>query len=71
MSRTQAKENLTMDEFQEAMKNVYSTTVCEATIDESPMAYKDTNEIAELIKETCDIIEFMRPVINIKSTGKE
>jgi RNA-splicing ligase RtcB len=68
MSRSKAKENVTMEEFKESMKNVYSTTVCEGTIDESPMAYKDTNEIAELIKETCVIKKMLAPRINIKAT---
>lgn len=71
MSRAKAKENLSMDEFKETMKGVYSTTVCPGTIDESPMAYKDTNEIRELIKETCKIKFMMLPKINIKATNGE
>ena len=67
MSRSKAKENVTMDEFKESMKDVYSTTVCKGTIDESPMAYKDTNEIKELIQETCKIKFMMIPKINIKA----
>ena len=67
MSRTKAKETVSMKEFEESMKNVYSTTVCKGTIDESPMAYKDTNEIKDLIKETCKIKFMMIPKINIKA----
>ena len=67
MSRSKAKENVSMKEFEESMKNVYSTTVCKATIDESPMAYKDTNEIKDLIQETCKIKFMMIPKINIKA----
>ena len=67
MSRSKAKENVSMDEFKESMKDVYSTTVCRGTIDESPMAYKDTNEIKELIQETCKIKFMMIPKINIKA----
>ena len=67
MSRSKAKENVSMKEFEESMKNVYSTTVCRGTIDESPMAYKDTNEIKDLIKETCKIKFMMIPKINIKA----
>ena len=55
MSRSKAKESLSMDEFKEQMKNVYSTTITNDTIDESPMAYKDTEEIKELIKDTCEV----------------
>jgi len=67
MSRSKAKEKVSMKEFEESMKNVYSTTVCRGTIDESPMAYKDTNEIKDLIKETCKIKFIMIPKINIKA----
>ena len=67
MSRSKAKANVSMDEFKESMKDVYSTTVCKGTIDESPMAYKDTNEIKELIQETCKIKFMMIPKINIKA----
>ena len=68
MSRSKAKENLTMEEFESEMSSVYSTSVCKNTIDESPMAYKDSKEIAELITDTCDIIALVRPIINIKAT---
>ena len=67
MSRSKAKANVSMDEFKESMKDVYSTTVCKGTIDESPMAYKDTNEIKDLIQETCKIKFMMIPKINIKA----
>ena len=67
MSRSKAKANVSMEEFKESMKDVYSTTVCKGTIDESPMAYKDTNEIKDLIQETCKIKFMMIPKINIKA----
>lgn len=67
MSRSKAKENVSMEEFKESMKDVYSTTVCKETIDESPMAYKDTEEIKNLIRETCKIKFMMIPKINIKA----
>ena len=69
LSRSKAKQSLTMEEFTNEMKDIYSTSVCESTIDESPMAYKDTNEIIKFIQETCDIICFVKPIINIKSTN--
>jgi len=67
MSRTKAKQTLTMDEFRKEMESVYSTTVCEGTLDESPMAYKDTYEILNIIyPATCKIKEWYQPKINIK-----
>jgi RNA-splicing ligase RtcB len=70
MSRSAAKKNVSLDEFKESMEGIYSTSVCSGTLDESPMAYKDTNEIANLITETCDIKYMMKPKINIKSTDE-
>ena len=67
MSRSKAKSSVSMEEFKESMKDVYSTTVCKATIDESPMAYKNTDEIKNLITETCKIKFMMVPKINIKA----
>lgn len=66
MSRSKAKQTLTMEEFTEEMKSVYSTTVCKNTIDESPMVYKDTDEIKNLINETCTVKHMLVPRINIK-----
>lgn len=67
MSRSQAKKNISIKEFKDSMKDVYSTTVCEGTIDESPQAYKDTDEIKNLITQTCDIRYLLKPRINIKA----
>lgn len=53
------------------MTNVYSTTVCEGTLDESPMAYKPMDEIVRLIEPTVEILYFVRPKINIKATDAE
>ena len=40
LSRGQAKQQLSMESFRETMKDIYSTSVCEATLDEAPFAYK-------------------------------
>ena len=68
LSRSEAREIITESEFIESMKGIYSTTVGRSTIDESPMVYKDFNEICELIKPTCDILYFIKPVMNIKAS---
>lgn len=70
MSRSKAKSDLLMEDFEESMKGIYTTSVCKSTLDESPMAYKDMNIIVDAIKDTCDIIWMIKPVINIKSTDE-
>lgn len=67
MSRKQAKELLSMDEFTRTMSGVYSTSVCESTIDEAPMAYKPMQEIIECIEPTVEIIDIIRPIYNFKA----
>lgn len=69
MSRSKAKETIKLDDFVNQMKDVYSTSVCKNTIDEAPDAYKPTDEIINNIKDTCDILFFMKPKINIKDTA--
>ena len=70
MSRVQAKKQVALDEFRQTMSEVFSTSICEATLDESPMAYKPTEEILELIKPTVDIISMIKPKLNIKDNGE-
>ena len=69
MTRSKAKYNLSMDEYRESMKDVYTTSVCEATIDEAPMAYKSLDDIIDVIKESVDVIEVMKPIYNFKAAN--
>ncbi len=69
LSRADAKELIDLNEFQESMKGIYSTSIGTGTIDESPMAYKDTKEILRLIEDTVEVEYFIRPVINLKAAN--
>jgi RNA-splicing ligase RtcB len=71
MSRTKAKESLDMEEYKAEMSGVYSTSVNEATLDESPMAYKSLDDIIDVIKETVNIVDIMKPVFNFKASDDE
>lgn len=68
LSRSKAKENLSLEEFQETMKGVYSTSVRLETLDESPFAYKPMEEIIENTKDTIEIQSIIRPIYNFKAT---
>jgi RNA-splicing ligase RtcB len=68
MSRSKARELISLEDFQESMKDVYSSTVCKETIDESPFAYKDMEEIMNAIEPTVEILERIIPVYNFKAT---
>lgn len=68
MSRNKARESISMESFRESMNGIYTTSVCESTIDESPMAYKPMDEIIENIKDTVDISEIIKSVYNFKAS---
>ncbi|MBE6343408.1 MAG: RtcB family protein [Lentimicrobiaceae bacterium] len=67
LSRSAAKELIDMEEYRESMKDIYSTSVQNDTIDESPMAYKDPKEILKAIEDTVEVLYFIKPVINMKN----
>ena len=68
MSRATAKQTVNMDEYREAMKGIYTTSVNENTIDEAPMVYKSLDDIIDVINESVDIIEVIKPVFNFKAS---
>ncbi|MBM7836337.1 RNA-splicing ligase RtcB [Clostridium sardiniense] len=68
LSRGKAKERVSLDEFKKFMEGIWSTSVCESTIDESPMSYKPIEYILDNIGETIEIIDIIKPVYNLKSS---
>ena len=68
MSRKAAKDKLSLEEYRETMKGIYTTSVNEATLDEAPMAYKSLNDIIDVIRDSVDIIDVMKPVYNFKAS---
>lgn len=68
-ARNEVPHKVKMSEFQESMKNIYSTSVVPETLDESPMAYKDTETIKFALQNTVIIISQLLPILNIKATN--
>ena len=67
MSRAEAKRKIDISEFEESMNGIYTTSISEGTIDESPMAYKPMESIIENIGDTVDILKVIKPVYNFKA----
>lgn len=67
MSRSKAKELVSLKEYKDSMKDIWTTSVNKETIDESPMAYKPIEEIIENVKDTVDIVKLIKPIYNFKS----
>jgi len=67
LSRTQAKKQLSLKEFRESMRDIYSTSVRASTLDEAPMAYRPLNEILKNIQDTVEVVEVIKPIYNYKA----
>lgn len=67
-SRTQARKAITLEEFKESMAGIYSTSVVESTIDESPMAYKSSEDIEKYLEESVEIIHRVKPIYSFKAS---
>ena len=68
MSRASAFKVLKMEDFETAMDGIYSTSVKQETLDESPMAYKSIDDIVANIEPTAKILKRIKPVYNYKAT---
>lgn len=69
MSRAAAKQAFSVNEFEEQMDGVYTTSVGLSTLDECPMAYKSMQDIINNIEPTADIVEVIKPIYNFKAGG--
>lgn len=67
ISRGEAKELFTVEEYEQAMEGIFTTSANASTIDESPMAYKPADEIMKLIEPTVQIEKIIRPIYNFKA----
>ena len=67
MSRSAAKKSIGLEDYRKAMEGIYTTSVNDATLDEAPMAYKSLEDIIDVIEDSVDVVEVMRPVFNFKA----
>lgn len=67
LSRSEAKEQLTVEEYKRQMEGIYTTSANASTLDESPMAYKSIDDITSNIGDTADIVDIIKPIYNFKA----
>lgn len=67
MSRRRAKEIVSLDDFKQSMDGIFTTSVNESTIDESPMVYKSMDEIVANIADTVNVMKIIKPIYNFKA----
>ena len=51
------------------MAGVYTTSIGEGTLDEAPLAYKSLADIIDVIRDSVDVIEVLKPLHNFKAGG--
>lgn len=71
MSRGQARESIDLEAYRAAMQGIYTTSVNEYTLDEAPMAYKSLGDILDVIRDSVDVVDVMKPVYNFKASEGE
>lgn len=68
LSRGKARATLSMEDFREQMAGIYTTSVNQSTLDESPMAYKSLADIVDNITPTVEIVKRIIPIYNFKAS---
>lgn len=66
-SRGEAKRRFTIDEFENEMDGIYTTSVSQSTLDECPMAYKSMDSILSNIGPTAEVVSVIKPIYNFKA----
>jgi RNA-splicing ligase RtcB len=67
LSRGEAKDKVSMAEYKKSMQGIFSTSIHESTLDESPMVYKPMDEIISKIQDTVEILSILKPIYNYKA----
>ena len=68
MRRSEAKASISIEEYREAMRGIYTTSVNESTLDESPMAYRGIDDILDTVEPTVEVVDVVTPVYNFKAS---
>ena len=67
LSRAEARRSISLKDFEESMKGIYTTSVSEDTLDESAFAYKKLEDIIPSLEPTAEIEKRLVPVYNFKA----
>ena len=68
MSRSAARNTLSLQDYKETMKGIYSTSIDDSTLDEAPMAYKSLDDIIDVTRDAVDVVDIMKPIYNFKAS---
>ncbi|MBR4960687.1 MAG: RtcB family protein [Clostridia bacterium] len=68
MKRSEAKQQISLEDYRKEMEGIFTTSVGESTLDESPMAYRRIDEILDAIEPTAAVDDVLTPVYNFKAS---
>ena len=68
LNRDEARNKHTVSEFKEAMKGIYSPSICKETLDEAPFAYRGIAEIVNAVSLSVNVEKILKPLYNYKAT---
>ena len=66
-NRSEVSNVATLSQYKKEMKDVFSTCISRDTLDESPMAYKNSEDIIKAIEPTVAVREHVKPIYNFKA----
>ena len=67
MKREDVKNSYTLSQFKASMKNIYSPSINQSTLDEAPFAYRGLTEIQEAVNDTVNVTKIITPLYNFKA----
>lgn len=70
LRRDEVKNHYTVSAFKNDMKGIYSSSIGTGTLDEAPVAYRGIDEIVDVVSDSVEVKEIVKPVYNFKA-GKE
>jgi RNA-splicing ligase RtcB len=68
MKRSEVRDHVSVEEYRKEMEGIFTTSVGESTLDESPMAYRRIEEIMDTVEPTAEIVDILTPVYNFKAS---
>ncbi|MCL2237940.1 MAG: RtcB family protein [Treponema sp.] len=71
MSRAKAVKTIKMEDYEKSMEGIYSTSVNKETLDESPFAYKNMDNIIKNIGPTAKLLKIIKPIYNYKAAEEK
>ena len=67
MKREDVKNQYTVSQFKQEMKEIYCSCIGQDTLDEAPFAYGSLEQIQDQLSDTAEIVKRLVPVYNFKA----